>query len=73
LFSRLKGWPENVAFGKFNVTTELKKAARGRKLKVDPYVLLSLIAEKHLALTAAEREHTDTAWLTALWRLADPR
>jgi hypothetical protein len=33
-----------MSYQKFNIVTELKKAAQGRKSKVDPSVLLSTIA-----------------------------
>jgi hypothetical protein len=43
-----------MTYLKFNVVTELRKIARGRKSKVEPIVLLSRIAGDYLALTGAK-------------------
>lgn len=60
-----------MSFLKFDVDVELRKVARGRKSKVEPIVLLSLIAGNYLALTGAEAARRDDslAFLERLYGL----
>jgi hypothetical protein len=39
-----------MSYTKINVVTELRKVSRGKKSKVDPHVLLRLIADEHLQM-----------------------
>ena len=64
-----------MSYLEFNVETELRKVARGRKSKVEPYVLLRMIAEDYLALTGAEdaaRRDDSVDFLERLYGLEVP-
>ena len=77
------GRPERIAktmtYQKFNVMAELRKFSRGRKTKVEPYVLLRLIVDGYLGWTGAGAGDVaacpddSLAFLEQLYRLEDPR
>jgi hypothetical protein len=64
-----------MAFQKFNIVTELKKVSRGRKSKVDPGVLLRLIADDYLDYLEGAGTHPGDSgdFLERLYGLEDPR
>jgi hypothetical protein len=64
-----------MSYLEFNVETELRKIALGRKSKVEPYVLLCLIAGDYLALTGAKdatRRDDSVDFLERLYGLECP-
>jgi hypothetical protein len=60
-----------MAYMRFDIEAELRKVSKGRKPKVDPAVLLYLIADDYLNRAGCLDD--STAFLERLYNLPDPR